>query len=66
MIIGNVEILHNGQWGAICDDEWDRAEADVVCRQLGYVTGSGKPTYNSYFGVARRESSKFHLFSRIK
>ncbi|OQR79023.1 lysyl oxidase2-like, partial [Tropilaelaps mercedesae] len=35
---GNVEIFHKGQWGSICDDEWDEAEGRVVCRQLGFKT----------------------------
>jgi lysyl oxidase-like protein 2/3/4 len=26
---GNVEILHNGRFGAICDDEWSKNEAEV-------------------------------------
>ncbi|KAF5291677.1 hypothetical protein FQA39_LY14314 [Lamprigera yunnana] len=52
---GNIEVLHNGQWGAICDDEWDSAEADVVCRQLGYAESVGKATHNSHFGPARRQ-----------
>jgi lysyl oxidase-like protein 2/3/4 len=51
---GNVEIFHNGRWGNICDDEWDKYEAEIVCNQLNFTHG-GKATHSGTFGKARRK-----------
>ncbi|XP_038045824.1 deleted in malignant brain tumors 1 protein-like isoform X2 [Patiria miniata] len=33
---GYVEIYYNQQWGTICNDRWDKTDADVVCKELGH------------------------------
>ncbi|OTF75681.1 hypothetical protein BLA29_014490 [Euroglyphus maynei] len=53
MFEGNVEINHFNQWGMICDDEWDLYDANVACRQLGFVLGAIMATNNSRYGQGK-------------
>ena len=44
-----MEIKHNGVWGTVCDDDWDLIDAQVVCRELGFLYAFSAPT-EAHFG----------------
>ena len=45
---GRVEVCSNGFWTSLCSTNFDTAEADIVCAEVGYQ-GLGS-TYGAYYG----------------
>ena len=39
---GRVEMCDLGEWKSVCDLRWGREEAEVVCRQLGYMENTNR------------------------
>ena len=34
---GDIQVCHNNLWGVICDIGWTIYDAQVICKQLGYL-----------------------------
>ena len=65
---GLLEVYHDGVWGTVCDDGWDFAETNVVCREmhlgkadtsasLGHIPkGTGKMWLDDIFCIGNEKS----------
>lgn len=53
---GRLELFRDGVWGTVCDEDFDTADAIVVCRMLGYSSDESLLTQvmgRAYFGQGR-------------
>lgn len=60
---GRVEVLYNGEWGTICDDDFTLANAHVLCRHLGFVEALSW-SHSAKYGVGNGEL-KMNLISKM-
>ena len=53
---GYLQVFLHNRWGYVCDGgEWTMAEADLVCRQLGFSRGVSRTTQGLVHGKVRQE-----------
>ena len=60
---GRLEVLYGGVWGTVCGVGWDLDDADVACRQLGFLgalTLLGNDTISEGVGVVWLEGVGCH------
>uniref|UniRef100_A0A1X7SXN5 SRCR domain-containing protein n=1 Tax=Amphimedon queenslandica TaxID=400682 RepID=A0A1X7SXN5_AMPQE len=58
---GRVEVYCNGQWGTICSTGFSTSDANTICRQLGYDSGSRR--YDSLYGNTSQPIWSTNMYS---
>jgi len=57
---GQLQVFHEGVWGAICDDFFDSDAAEVACREMGYTNG-GSQLDSGVYDYESGDSQSFWL-----
>ena len=63
LLEGRVEVFLLGQWGTVCDNNWDLADATVVCHELGYAIAVEAPR-SAFFGAGSGPSWYYSVYCR--
>eukprot|EP00105_Crassostrea_gigas_P044287 XP_019928435.1 PREDICTED: latrophilin Cirl isoform X2 [Crassostrea gigas] len=50
MYEGRLEVRHNGSWGTVCDDDWNKQNTDVVCTSHGFSPEGAVIVHGQPFG----------------
>ena len=61
LLEGRVEVFLLGQWGTVCDYNWDFLDAIVVCRQLGNLQAAEAPR-SAFFGAGSGPSWYYSVY----
>ncbi|XP_025103080.1 deleted in malignant brain tumors 1 protein-like [Pomacea canaliculata] len=59
---GRLEILYDGTWSTVCDDEFGQREALVACRMLGFNSTTAAAVGTSKYGAGSGDI----LFSKLQ
>ena len=47
---GRIEVLHRGVWGTVCKASFDMDDANVVCKQMGFIGAMSIKSFGKGYG----------------